>query len=130
MRPVVLLLLPDLLGEIAVHVLHEARELQGVVYPQQGMKMIREADQTAAGHSIEPLGSAHDAEDDLVQSRARPQEQSGLERPDCHLHQSAPFGHEAHTTWHLKGIETGNAPEMSFLRMLKDSEAPPEENET
>jgi hypothetical protein len=48
-------LLPsDLLGETAVHVLHGARELQGVVYPQQGVEMIRKADHTAAGHSIEP----------------------------------------------------------------------------
>jgi hypothetical protein len=72
MWPVVQFLPPDLLGKIAVHVLHEARELQGVIYPQQGVEMIRKADHAAAGNSIEPLGPAHDAEDDLVQGRARP----------------------------------------------------------
>lgn len=73
---------------------------------------------------MESLSPAHDAEDDLVQGRARPQEQSGLERPDCYLDQGAPFGHEAHTTWHPKGIETESATEMSFLGMLKDEPVP------
>lgn len=71
------------------------RELQRVVHLEQAMEVIAQEDHAAAPHPVEPLRPAQHAEDDLVDGRARPQEQPGLGGPERHLHQSAPFGHEA-----------------------------------
>ena len=37
---------------------------------------------------MEPLGASQDAEDDLVQCHARPQEKAGLDGPNCHLEET------------------------------------------
>jgi hypothetical protein len=108
----------DLRGEVAVHVLHETGEPQRVVDLEQGVPVVRQEDDAATPHRVKPLGAAEHAEDDLVDGRTGPQEQPGLSRPDRHLHQSPPFGHEAQTTWHLKKTRNGKRLEMSFLRML------------
>jgi hypothetical protein len=55
------------------------------------------------------LGTAQDASDNLVQGRARAQEEPGLERPDGHLYQRAPFGYKAHTSSHAL-YKDGNRP--------------------
>jgi hypothetical protein len=49
---------------------------------------------------VEGLGAAQDASDDLVEGRARTQEEPGLERPYGHFHERAPFGYKAHTLGH------------------------------
>ena len=58
---------------------------------------------------VESLGASQDASDDLVEGRARAQEEPGLERPNGHLHERAPFGYEAHTSGHAL-YKDGNRP--------------------
>jgi hypothetical protein len=46
------------------------------------------------------LGSSQDSSNDLVQGRARPQKELGLESPNRHLYERAPIGYKAHTSGH------------------------------
>ena len=60
----------DLAGEVRVEVTHEVRELFRVADAEQAMVMIRQDDDGRDAHVVDPLGTAEDAEDDLVDSRA------------------------------------------------------------
>jgi hypothetical protein len=55
------------------------------------------------------VSDAYKQADDLVEGRARAQEEPGLERPDGHLHERAPFGYKAHTSGHAL-YKDGNRP--------------------
>jgi hypothetical protein len=51
-------------------------------------------------HRVLALGAPQDTSDDLIQGRARTQEEPGLDRPDGDLYERAPFGYKTHTSWH------------------------------
>jgi hypothetical protein len=81
--------------------------------------MCRHENHAAAEHAIAFLSTAEDADDDLVQGRARPQEKAGMPRPDRDLHQGASLGHKTHTSGHAY-IKTRNDPRMSSTMSQKD----------
>jgi hypothetical protein len=86
----------DLAGEVGVQMLHEAGELVGVVNREEEMKVAGHEDRAMAADRDLGLGAAQDTSDDLIQGRARTQEEPGLDRPYSDLHERAPFGYEAH----------------------------------
>jgi hypothetical protein len=47
------------------------------------------------------LGAAQDSSNDFIQGRARAEQELGLESPDSHLYERAPFGYKAYTSGHV-----------------------------
>jgi hypothetical protein len=68
----------DLLGEVAVEVLHELCELPGVLDPDEHVVVAREHHEAVEGHPVEALGPAEDAQDDLVELPAGPEQRPAL----------------------------------------------------
>jgi hypothetical protein len=60
----------NLAGEIGIEVTHKVCELFRVADAEQAMVMIRQDDDGHNAHVVDPLGTAEDADDDLVDSRA------------------------------------------------------------
>jgi hypothetical protein len=52
--------------------------LPGVLDPDEHVVVAREHDETAEGHLVEALGSAEDAQDDLVQLAAGPEQRPAM----------------------------------------------------
>jgi hypothetical protein len=65
------------------------------------------------------LGAAQDASNNFVQGRARAEQELGLESPDSHLYERAPFGYKAHTSGHAL-YKDGIARRMSFQNKMQD----------
>lgn len=110
-----------LVSDLAIDVLHETGELLRVVHPEQGMPVRRHEDHTATAHAIALLSPAESADDDLVQGRARPQEEAGLPRPDGHFYLGAPLGYKAQTPGHAY-IKDEKRPGNVISLMAKEQE--------
>ncbi|MES1242347.1 MAG: hypothetical protein ABUT39_12070 [Acidobacteriota bacterium] len=85
----------DLQGQVGVEIPHEVRELSGILHGEEKVIVIAEEDGGMTEDRDLGLGSSQDSSDDLVQGRARSQEELGLVGPDSHLDDGAPFGHKA-----------------------------------
>ena len=59
------------------------------------MVVVPEDDHGHNAHVVEALGTTEDAEDDVVDSRARAQEETALDGPGRDLDEGSPLGDEA-----------------------------------
>jgi hypothetical protein len=73
---------------------HEVGLLLGIVHRQQEVEVRAQEDRGMAADWEAGLGSAQDSYDDLIQGRARTQQELGLVGPDSHLDDGAPGGHK------------------------------------
>jgi hypothetical protein len=85
----------DLAGQIRVDVAHEAAELVSVVDVQEEVEVVAGQDVTTNPSRVLPLGSAENANDDLVEYRARAQEEAAVDGAGGHLDQGTAFGDKA-----------------------------------
>jgi hypothetical protein len=74
--------------------------LPGVVDEEQEVIMIPHAHRAAHADAIELLGSAEDAEEGLVDQRARPQEEAAVDRAAGDFDKSLLSGDEANRSAH------------------------------
>jgi hypothetical protein len=92
----------DLARDVGVHVAYESSELEGVVDIDQAMVMVRQEDVATTADLVEALGPAEDADEDLVEHPAGPEEETALEGPAGDLDQGAAVGDKAKVSAHTQ----------------------------
>jgi hypothetical protein len=90
----------DLPGELGVEVIHEARELPGVVHLQDQMEMIGGEGESADPHRVETLRPGDGSQDDRIEDRSRAKQEAAVERPAGHLDQGARVWDETKSSAH------------------------------
>ena len=76
----------DLLGDVGQRVLHERRELRGVVDAEEGVKVIAHDRYRENTDAEQVLGAAQDPDDQVIRGRVRAQEKPASSSPGRDLH--------------------------------------------
>jgi hypothetical protein len=92
----------DLASHLGVEVVHEARELPGVVDLQNEVKVIRREKEGNDPHWISALGPGEGSQEDGIEGRPGPKEEAALERPASYLDQGARVWDEADSSTHAQ----------------------------
>ena len=80
--------------QIRVEVIHESRELMGILRTQEKVIVIREKDKRMKIDRVEPLGASQDPDNDGPQFLGRLQQKTPLNGPTGHFYQGTTFRDE------------------------------------
>ena len=89
-----------LAGDLRVDVAHEGGQLLDALGPEQEVAVVGEVDEVADPHAVALLEPGQDADHQVAETGAGPEQEAALNDPAGHLHQAVVVGQVAELVSH------------------------------